>query len=347
VNPLLLWMLEPTLPPIPEQQIHVGLSSLESWLIRRAIVGVTTKNYNRSMLELLRRLREEPRETAGDLIRDFLVSQRPITSYWPGDDQVREALTETPIYRRVPKQRLRMVLEAVEDRRRHIGGNSPFQAEQPMSRANTTLEHVMPQSWEENWPLGDRDRNARDLALQTIGNLTLLTSRMNSAVSNKGWAEKRDAVKEHSTLLLSDRDITNVTQWDEDAIASRGKTITDEIVAIWPIPANAVGTPAIIEASYNVTIATLLQAGALTAGQVLRGRNPHPYYATVLPDGRLDVAGVAYKTPSGAAKAAQGRGANGWWWWLVDYEDKVSLNDVWNEFQANDNDGLVQENDED
>lgn len=339
-NPVLLWLLDPNLEPLPAQEMTLALGSLESWLIRRAIVGVTTKNYNRVFLELLGRLRTERRDEAGTVIEDFLVSQRPITSYWPGDEEVKAALTKTPVYRRLPRARLRMVLEAIEDRRRHIGTRNTYQSEAPVVRGTTTIEHVLPQQWQEHWRPFTGDKDARDLALQTIGNLTLLTSKMNSGVSNKAWNDKQKALREHSTLLLSDRDITNQDTWDESQIAKRGVTMTAEVIATWPIPDGAVGTPAVLALSDKITVAALVEAGALKPGQVLRGRGSEPHYATVLENGRLEVNGVSYGTPSGAAKAVLARESNGWWWWLVDAEGKVSLSDVWREYQAHEQNTL-------
>lgn len=342
-NPVLLWLLDPNLDAIPGNQMALALGSLESWLVRRAIVGVTTKNYNRVLLELLRRLQHEDRAEAGTVIRDFLVSQRPITSYWPGDGEVRKALTQTPIYRRLAKPRLRMILEAIEDQRRRIGTGNTYQSEAPVVRGTTTIEHVMPQQWQENWTPFDGDNDARDLVLQTIGNLTLLTSKMNSGVSNKAWSEKRTRLRENSTLLLSDRDITNVEVWKEEQIVERGATMANEVLAVWPIPSAALGVPTILAANTKITVEVLVEAGALNVGQVLRGRGTEPHYATVLDGGRLEVNGVAYGSPSGAAKASLGRQSNGWWWWLVDHEGKVSLSDVWNEYQVQEEDQQIPE----
>jgi len=41
-------------------------------------------------------------------------------------------------------------------------------------------------------PPGRRDAS-KELALHTMGNLTILTQELNSAVSNSGWATKRPA----------------------------------------------------------------------------------------------------------------------------------------------------------
>ena len=50
--------------------------------------------------------------------------------------------------------------------------------------------------------------------------------------------------------------------------------------------------------------------------------------ATLLPDGRLDVNGSVYSSPSEAAKAVVGASTNGWWFFLVDAQSRRSLSDV-------------------
>ena len=109
-----------------------------------------------------------------------------------------------------------------------------------------------------------------------------------------------------------------------------------------PSAASVVGAPAVLAPSARISIAALVEAGALRPGQVLRGRGSDHHYATVLETGKLEVGGVTFLTPSGAAKPAQGRDANGWWW-LVDYDGRISLSDIWNEFQARGQGGILAE----
>ena len=50
--------------------------------------------------------------------------------------------------------------------------------------------------------------------------------------------------------------------------------------------------------------------------------------ATLLPDGRVDVQGTVYSSPSEAAKGIVGSAMNGWWFFLVDQQSRRSLKDV-------------------
>ena len=52
----------------------------------------------------------------------------------------------------------------------------------------------------------------------------------------------------------------------------------------------------------------------------------------VLPDGRIDVDGHVFDTPSGAARWVSGKSENGWWFFNVGANDHRALAEVWNEY---------------
>jgi len=52
------------------------------------------------------------------------------------------------------------------------------------------------------------------------------------------------------------------------------------------------------------------------------------WVATLLPDGRIEVDGVAYSSPSDAAKSITGKRTNGWAFFLIDQASDVSLRQV-------------------
>ena len=131
-----------------------------------------------------------------------------------------------------------MVLEGLEDFLR-----SP-KTEGPVPRGSLTIEHVMPQAWREHWPLGaDPDStaaSARDRLVQTIGNLTLVTARLNPALSNSAWVQPGDACKrkglaDHSVLQLNKKLLEAApTVWDEATIQARSLELASLAAATWP-----------------------------------------------------------------------------------------------------------------
>ena len=169
------------------------------------------------------------------------MSQTAEAKYRPDDEEVQNELVKMPIYRRISRSRLRMVLEAVEDHRRGYrpGGNE--YAGMRVPRNKFWIEHIMPQKWEMAWPPPAGGAiHERAERIHTLGNLTLLTAKLNSAVSNGPWDGengKRAALKRHDLLLLNrDLDSFCVGPWTDESITSRTNNLVNRILEIWPVP---------------------------------------------------------------------------------------------------------------
>ena len=148
--------------------------------------------------------------------------------------------------------RVRAVLEAIERAKR-----LKFQETDQLS-TDLTVEHLLPSQWEEHWPLSDGERPTRDETVQalyaneendshvgqivrrrrllnTFGNLTILSKPLNSKISNGPWEAKRDALNDHSVLVMN-REIIKLEQWREDQIEARGQALFEIALGIWPYP---------------------------------------------------------------------------------------------------------------
>jgi hypothetical protein len=118
---------------------------------------------------------------------------------------------------------------------------------------NLTVEHLLPQSWVAHWPLPDgqtgisedelavgdettsqaKASRLRNRVLHTIGNLTLITQPLNSAILNGPWQDKRSALLAASLLPLN-LQLHTADAWDEDAIATRSATLFAQALQLWP-----------------------------------------------------------------------------------------------------------------
>ena len=208
--------------------------ALESYLIRRMVCRQTTKDYNRLILELAIQLREKGVKTADKVVAGFLKEQTADARKWPENDTVANALESLPIYQLLTRGRLRLILEGIEAQVRST------MAEPEDVSKNLTIEHIMPQSWEDHWPLPEEidkeeARRERNRLVQTIGNLTLVTGRLNSSLSNAPWESKRDELLKHSNLTLNS-ELMDESQWDEETIKSRSQHFANIIAGIWPGP---------------------------------------------------------------------------------------------------------------
>jgi len=233
--PVILWLFS-NRDEIGEARFDGALGAIESYLVRRMICRMTTKDYNKLFLELMRELNSNEPATAADLVLEFLSKQTADSRIWPTDGQVRETFVSLPLYQLLTRGRLRMILEGIEDVLR-----SPKSEEEHVLRNVLTIEHIMPQAWRDHWPLhGEYSEEAvgeRDRLVQTIGNLTLVNAKLNPALSNAAWASKRQELAKHSVLHLN-KDLLEgaAAGWDETSIRERGNRLAMLATKVWPRP---------------------------------------------------------------------------------------------------------------
>ena len=226
----------------PDDVRFAALKALESFLIRRMVCRATTKDYNRLALDLVRELNQcDPRDADSTVVK-FLSEQTADSRMWPNDDALELALVTLPLYRLLTRGRLRLVLEGIEEQYRRT-----FLSEESEVPKNLTIEHVLPQSWEAHWPLPSNideqeARQERNQLVHTIGNLTLVTQRLNSAASNAPWTNKRETLGQHSVLFLNRVFLSESADlaWNETMIRARSKRMAQLVCKAWPGPASPV-----------------------------------------------------------------------------------------------------------
>jgi hypothetical protein len=343
IKPLVLALYDPVESRISDAQLFKALSVVESWMVRRMLVRATTKSYNQIVAQLIG-LVKVSREVAGDAIESFLKNQSSDSLYWPDDAEVREELGVLLAYRRLRQGRLRMVLEAIEDHFRGWDAGKQALGGERVARGAFAIEHVMPRKWQANWPLGGdgQDEARRDALIHTMGNLTLVTDRLNSKLSNSPWSGsggKREAIKGHDVLILN-RKVLGLAdkygQWADEAIHDRTQELISTILEIWPAPQghrSGFGRQK-ISSRKKVRLADLINAGVLAPGISLypRKRKFNDKVVTLLSDGNVELDGENYDSPSTAASKIVGHQINGWWFFLVDQASKRSLRTVRREY---------------
>jgi hypothetical protein len=234
-TPILLWLFSQPPAVLEPSRLNRALTALESFLVRRMLCRMTTKNYNELFLELLSRFTSPGPEVADDVLVGFLADQSADARVWPDDHSFESALLDLPLYRLLTRGRLRMVLEALEDAAR-----SGLSEEGHVQRGALTIEHVLPQKWQQHWPLPDGvDMDAvmhRERVLHSLGNLTLVNGKLNPTLSNGPWETKRQLLADHAVLHLN-KDLFNGyadRDWSEATIRERGKMLADRAKTVWP-----------------------------------------------------------------------------------------------------------------
>jgi len=213
-----------------------ALMAVESWLVRRMLCRLTTKNYNnvaRGVLDAV----AGGSFTSSDVIA-YLASREGESQVWPDDEMLEANLRTQPYYTSITRARLRMVLEAVEAELRGPM-NLPF-----ADWGALTVEHILPQEWSHHWPLPPdkpelEARIARDSEKHRLGNLTLVAQPLNSSLSNAPWVidggGKREGLRVHNVYMLN-KPLVELDAWDESRIRQRTDELAQTVARVWSGP---------------------------------------------------------------------------------------------------------------
>lgn len=238
---------------IGDDEKSAMLELLLSFIVRRAVCGLTPKNYNKLFLGAISGLNKSGWSLAA--LDFFFRRQTAESGRWPRDEEFQRHWTRSPIYTQLLSARTRSILEELERAKRN-----KFH-ETAELKDGLTVEHVMPSEWRMHWPLaGDPELSSNDFVMamwsvheddsavgkivrrnrlkHSVGNLTLLTQPLNSSVSNGPFGVKRDALSspEHGSLLVINREITAHNTWDEATIEERANGLFAIARKIWAMP---------------------------------------------------------------------------------------------------------------
>ena len=241
--PLLLWLRT-----IPEARLapeshRRAVVAVESFVVRRAIARYQTRGYGvvfQQVLSKAQRSSEDAAVDIGDAVVEALASA-PDSREWPTDETMLDVFQNGRFYGAIGAPRLRVLLGAIDARMQE---QNPYSERAEFDYDQLQIEHVMPQAWEDHWPLASQDpaqhevmSERRNKAVDRIGNLTLVTSSLNPSgeLSNEGWPRKRDSLRQHSALRLN-AEIVRSEGWGEETIEARGSTLFQTFKEIWPGP---------------------------------------------------------------------------------------------------------------
>lgn len=331
LKPLLIWLHAPGR-NLPSSVIDEIVGAAESWVVRRQFLRMPTSDLGRIVAEIIQSNDKAPAEELADRVIAQLARLNVASTYWPGDDEVRQALSTESVYRRFPRARLRSYLEAIENEYRSETGQPQIE------RIGYPIEHILPRKWQDSWAVSDPEAEIeRQARVHRLGNLTLLTASLNSKVSNGPWVSKRTALLQHNTIKLTGRlvDWTEGSDWNEEQIDARTAQLVETLLRVWPVPEGHLGqvVDPQTKAGDWVELKHLVEAGLLTPGDKLVVATNREFMGTeaVIGEDRwIHLDGKRFETPSGAGKYLRRKATNGWGFWAV--EDGRRLRDLREEF---------------
>ncbi len=200
------------------------LCLVESYVFRRSICGIPTNTLNTTFATLMTKVdKDKYLESVKAAFLQLISTRR-----YPSDREFKQALLLKDVYN---FNRCNYLLRKLENSERR----------EPISVANCTIEHVMPQNSDlpEEWQqeLGENWQEIQEKYLHTIGNLTLIGKRDNPALSDLPFNKKQciNGGFCESPLHLN-KSLVHAKQWNENAIKKRAEELAQKALKIWLYP---------------------------------------------------------------------------------------------------------------
>jgi alkylated DNA nucleotide flippase Atl1 len=255
VYPLLLRLLELRgQGNATSEEIAAAMHYLESFFVRRLLIGRATAGINRHLLSAVTML--DPALPVDQAVRKYLSTGR---KYYAGDDEIREAVRAVPYYFHGRAQQRSLLLRWLEE---------TYGSKEPVELGTLTIEHVLPQTLTPEWRAALSEDLGSDESVETVhaaithtlGNLTL--TGYNSALSNSPFATKRAKLAQSGVRM--NQEIAEQTHWGCEQILSRADALAERIIENWPGPSQPQESVADSKWDVAVTALAQLQHGAWT-----------------------------------------------------------------------------------
>jgi uncharacterized protein with ParB-like and HNH nuclease domain len=202
------------------------LNMLESYLVRRNVCRLTTKNYNNLFIQIIQQLIDR-KDISSKSLKEVLGGYKEDTNKFPSDAEFKSAFCEESISNSNAWEILYCIaLYLVNNKNSDV---------KKLASNSYSVEHIMPQKWEDNWmtrKFNDNEKAIRYKKLRTLGNLTLVTQSLNSKMKNGDWSIKKKHLTEHSKLKIT-TDYLNLKKWDESTIEARAIDLGIIALKIW------------------------------------------------------------------------------------------------------------------
>ncbi|WP_427133548.1 DUF262 domain-containing protein [Pseudarthrobacter sp. S9] len=190
------------------------LNIIESFLVRRAILGIEPTGLHAVFKRLWRDAQADPRE-----VRAQIVSS---TVTFPDDPMFKRGIETGNLYdRRICKYILAEYERA--STRSDIMRGLP----------EITVDHLMPQDYSGEW-MQVFTKEQHKALVNTWANLVPLSQPANSSKSNRNWSQVRDHLRVETVFSTTKRVYTDNDGWTPEALGERTAQLQEWAVRRWP-----------------------------------------------------------------------------------------------------------------
>ena len=204
---------------LPVKDFVTAVELLESYVFRRSVCAMQTRNLAQIFASLAYRIKED----APLLSLKVALRRQGKKRRFPSDVEFREAMETRDVY---DMRNCHYLLDRLEN-----------ESKEKIDTERFTIEHVMPQneSLSAEWPamLGEDWQKVQQLWLHRLGNITL--TGYNPEYSDRSFADKKTiAGGFNDSPLRLNRFIREQDRWTATEMDERGRQLAKKTVTIWP-----------------------------------------------------------------------------------------------------------------
>lgn len=209
---------------------------VEGYIVRRHICSVPTNALNKIFVALNGDILRHD-DTTKDYVDKMVYTLRAKrdSGRWPTDEEFARELAQRQIYQLRARYR-----EYLFERYENHGTGETKDVFDHLDAGDYSVEHIMPQHLTPAWTtaLGEHAETIHATWLHRLANLTL--TGYNSQLSNRTFAEKRDAKGGYrDSGLRINQKIALKESWGEADLEERNSEMIAQALEIWPLPATA------------------------------------------------------------------------------------------------------------
>lgn len=210
-------------------ELNAIIDVLESYIMRRLVMHVSNKNYNRLFTSLILN-----NTLTASSLKNHLSGSQDATTFMPSDADLREGFHKS----KLSNLHAKGIIYFIESYQRSAKSSTGILCFNLYS-----LEHLMPKKWRNEWsyPSTEEERRIRDSVLLTLGNLAIITQPLNSAIRDSKWDDKKNGknsakgLAAYASGLFTMDDVLKESDWDESKINARADSLCNIAEKIWKI----------------------------------------------------------------------------------------------------------------
>ncbi|MGR3302685.1 MAG: DUF262 domain-containing protein [Candidatus Scalindua sp.] len=204
---------------------------LESYIMRRIVMHASNKNYNRLFSEEL--ISNE--SLTKTKLKELIEEKSDKVNYMPSNTELETGFNESKLTNKHSSGVLYLIESSIRNKNVHstalLGLN------------RYSLEHIMPKKWENHWDAvnTEEERSNRNRKLLTLGNLTIITSSLNTSIRDANWDTKKEGKKDKKGLNQYAAGIDTFSEflarreWNEKVITERAEFLFDKAKSVWKV----------------------------------------------------------------------------------------------------------------